>query len=108
MSILRNAATAALALGLVAAFSAPADAGDGRRGYHHRHWGGPPGHWVHPQYGPSYWAPPRFRPPPVYYRPPVYMPPPAMYYPAVPAYPVYPGYGGPRGGVSLGLQIPLY
>jgi hypothetical protein len=31
-----------------------------------------------------------------------------MYYPAVPAYPGYPGYYGPRGGVSLGVQIPLY
>jgi hypothetical protein len=61
-----------------------------RRHDHHRY----PGHWVHPQFGPSYYAPvPRWRPPPVYYAPP-------------PAY--YPGYDRPRGGVRLGVQVPLW
>jgi len=117
MITLRTVAVATLAFTVLAAGAVPAGAHDGPRGRghgDHQHWRGPPpGQWVHPQYGPSYWAPPpvRYRPAPVYVAPPVVYPPPVMYYPAVPAYPVYPGYpgyAGPRGGVSLGVQIPLY
>jgi hypothetical protein len=110
----RISAIGAVVLAALAAAALPAWADGDRRGWGHddgRHRGRP--HWVHPQYGPSYWAPPpvRYRPAPVYVAPPVVYPPPVIVYPAYPAYPVYPAYPnyyGPRGGVNLGIQIPLY
>lgn len=79
------------------------------RGHGHRHGHG--GHWVHPQFGPSYWvARPHYAPPPI-----IVVPPPRHYAPPpVVVYPPHPGAwrGGqwhdrPGGSFYFGGQIPL-
>jgi hypothetical protein len=97
LSILAAAAFAAILSGIACAPHAAADsphwAGKGRHGGYSQHYRRHPGHWVHPQFGPSYRAPPpRYRAPPAFHHAP-----PRAFAPA------YRGWShGSRGGDGFG------
>ena len=105
MKWLKRASVALLpaaAILFTAGLSTPADAHDGWRRGHHRHWHGPR---VVVRPAPVYVAPRYYYPPPAYYAPPpppVYYAPPPVYYAPPPVYyaPRYPS-------AHLSIGIPL-